>query len=181
MSPAEQLRAIFRDTIRHSRRGLVDVDVVAKARAAYAAVDDADEKRSAFHAYARYGVKLVETPPGPVAATFVIGDDGEPWVKVAGFDSGRRWNGWASPLVDIDGLREFVKQESALDLEGERYLIDEDLPGLVRESLAADGTVDERFVVEGDPIVCDDRVERHLFDIGLGLVWEVAEPTEVES
>ncbi len=144
----------------------VTPDDVAKARELYAKVPP-DEQREAFHAFARKRIDL-GAAPRPTRAVFDVGDGGDGAAfTMRGWDSGKRWNGWAEPLVEFDQAREFAVFFA--DCGDVFYSIDESIPAVIQTCYG------ERSVIEGDMVECDDGVTRHLFALGCGITWDLAE------
>jgi hypothetical protein len=142
-----------------------------EARTAYS-LATADEQRAAFHAFKLRGIDLGD-PPVATRARFTLGDDLPLLVDLRGWDNGRRWNGWAAPLVEADQLAAFASQIG--EGMGEFTKIQVESDRLIITYNAHDPEAAETVVVEAQAVVCDDGVTRDLFDIGLGLIWETAD------
>ncbi len=171
---AETLHLIWKLHLsRVGNRGELPAEISQLARASYAAAH-ADDQRAAFWAYQRKGVQLADdAPPTPIAARFQIGEHAAPVLVVDGWDYGATWNGWRVPLVERSQVEKMIAaMGSDLD-EQTRYQLVGGL--LVVTDLADD---DGSYHVEPVAIVCADGILRELFDIGLGLCWDLVDAAE---
>jgi hypothetical protein len=189
----EKLAAIWRDGLAYRREGDnyfahpgLTPEQESEARDLYAGLRES-EPEAAVVAHAKYaerGVNLGDAPPLPRAdfgGEWMQDDDDAP-ESYAGYDCGRRWNGFAVPMLPrAEAERLAAEQARIIERDGgEHYAVmtfdaNDDL--IVQYPESQDSHRVE--VVPEMTLTADGEIL--LYDVGLGWVWDIIDPDADED
>ena len=116
-----------------------------------------------------------DSKPTEIYKKVVVGFEGVPVVE-AFINEDTNWNGWEIPHVTLEGLRKFADNQN-------QHLDDTDNWGrvVIREEDKTFSFNDEEFARENwvfygsEPIIDTDGTIHDVYNIGLGLIWEIIE------